>query len=225
MVTSMACYLRRVRRGDINQVVEIDREAFPGSWPIPNYRRELENRLAHYIVVCDKKRTAAPVLAGDKKPAASGFPGLVTRAWRFLNRNYLNGEGSPLADREYIAGFAGIWVLADEAHLTNIAVRELDRRRGVGELLLIAIIDLAAELKAAFVTLEVRISNEAAQRLYRKYGFNEVGVRKKYYTDNREDALLMTTDSLVSVHYQAQFRRLKELYSQRWGISDYRVNQ
>jgi len=84
--------------------------------------------------------------------------------------------------------------------------------------LLISIIDLSRELKAAFVTLEVRFSNTQAQKLYTKYGFKEVGVRRHYYTDNREDALLMTTDNLTSVAYQAQFERLKQIYARKWGV-------
>ena len=82
--------------------------------------------------------------------------------------------------RQYIVGFAGIWVLADEAHITNIAVRQRYQLRGIGELLLISIIDLAKELKASIMTLEVRTSNIAAQNLYSKYGFTQVGIRRDY---------------------------------------------
>lgn len=218
MVLDMACYVRRMRREDIVQVVEIDREAFPGSWPTPNYRRELENRLAHYIVVCDGSKTA-PAREKVEKTLASGFLGLATRVWRFLELERFTGGSQASSSREYITGFAGIWVLADEAHLTNIAVRELDRGRGVGELLLISIIDLALELEASFVTLEVRASNKEAQRLYAKYGFKQVGVRRNYYTGDREDALIMTTDSLTSASFQAQFQHLKRRHARKWGTT------
>ena len=213
--------MRRMRREDIGQVVEIDREAFPGSWPTPNYRRELENRLAHYIVVCDGSRTV-PVPEKDERLAESGFLGLVTRVWWLFDRNRFASGLSP-SNREYITGFAGIWVLADEAHLTNIAVREMDRGQGVGELLLISIIDLALELKVDFVTLEVRASNKEAQKLYTKYGFNQVGVRRNYYTDNRENALIMTTDGITTDPYQAKLQHLKRLHARKWGIPLYRV--
>jgi len=94
----------------------------------------------------------------------------------------------------YIMGFAGLWLLVDEAHITNIAVREKHRRQGIGERLLIAIIELAIELGANLITLEVRASNSEAQKLYAKYGFIRVGLRRGYYTDNREDAVLMSLE-------------------------------
>ncbi len=216
--------MRRMRREDIDQVVKIDREAFPGSWPTPNYRRELENRLAHYIVVCDGSRTM-PVPEKDERPAENGFLGLATRVWRLFDRERFTGGGLSPSNREYITGFAGIWVLADEAHLTNIAVREMDRGQGVGELLLISIIDLSLELKVDFVTLEVRASNKDAQKLYTKYGFNQVGARRNYYTDNRENALIMTTDGITTAPYQAQLQHLKRLHARKWGIPLYRIAQ
>ena len=113
--------------------------------------------------------------------------------------------------------------MADEAHIINIAVREDHRRQGVGELLLISIIDLATELNASIVTLEVRTSNTAAQSLYRKYGFSQVGIRKGYYTDNREDAILMSTEKIASTPFQAQLNRLKQAHSKRWGIPLYQI--
>jgi len=216
--------VRRMRREDIDQVVEIDREAFPDSWPVPNYRRELENRLAHYLVVCDESRTL-PVPEKDERPGDGGFPGLVSRVWRLFDSGRKITGGLPPSNREYIMGFAGIWVLADESHLTNIAVRELDRRQGVGERLLISIIDLSMELKTSFVTLEVRASNIEAQKLYTKYGFNQVGVRRHYYTDNREDALLMTTDGITTDSYQVKLQHLKQLHAKKWGVPLYRIAQ
>jgi ribosomal-protein-alanine N-acetyltransferase len=93
-----------------------------------------------------------------------------------------------------IVGYAGLWFIVDEAHLTSIAVREEQRRRGIGEQLLKASLQLAAARQAAMMTLEVRASNQAAQALYEKYGFKTVGVRRGYYTDNHEDAYLMTVD-------------------------------
>jgi ribosomal-protein-alanine N-acetyltransferase len=95
-----------------------------------------------------------------------------------------------------IVGFAGIWLLVDEAHITTFATRSPWRRRGIGERLLVALLDLALARGAKEATLEVRPSNIAAKRLYEKYGFKVVGVRPRYYSDNNEDALIMTTDSL-----------------------------
>lgn len=108
----------------------------------------------------------------------------------------------------HILGAAGVWVVLDEAHLTTIAVRERRRGQGLGERLLQHAIEVATELGADSLTLEVRVSNEPAQALYRKYGFAVVGRRKNYYTDIREDALVMTVNGLTGEPYQ---RRLEEL--------------
>jgi ribosomal-protein-alanine N-acetyltransferase len=95
-----------------------------------------------------------------------------------------------------IVGFAGIWLLVDEAHITTFATRTAWRRQGIGERLLVALLDLALARGAKEATLEVRPSNIPAKRLYEKYGFKVVGVRPRYYSDNNEDALIMTTDTL-----------------------------
>jgi ribosomal-protein-alanine N-acetyltransferase len=95
-----------------------------------------------------------------------------------------------------IVGFAGMWLLVDEAHVTTFATRLAWRRQGIGERLLLALLDLAAARGAHEATLEVRPSNTSARQLYEKYGFKVVGVRPRYYSDNNEDALIMTTESL-----------------------------
>lgn len=111
----------------------------------------------------------------------------------------------------YIMGFAGLWMLVDEAHITNIAVREKHRRQGIGEALLIAIIELAIKLGAHLITLEVRASNAEAQKLYAKYGFVRVGLRRGYYTDNREDAVLMSIENVKSAAIELE--RLKRVFA------------
>jgi ribosomal-protein-alanine N-acetyltransferase len=99
---------------------------------------------------------------------------------------------------EDVAGFAGLWVMVDEAHITTFAVDPRWRRRGIGERLLLALLDVAVERRAREATLEVRLSNMPARRLYEKYGFRPVGIRPRYYSDNGEDALIMTTEALGS---------------------------
>lgn len=90
-----------------------------------------------------------------------------------------------------VIGYAGMWVILDEAHITNVAVHPEYRGRRVGEALVRHLLGEARNLGADRMTLEVRLSNLAAQRLYQKLGFVPVGVRKGYYVDNNEDALLM----------------------------------
>jgi ribosomal-protein-alanine N-acetyltransferase len=91
-----------------------------------------------------------------------------------------------------VAGYAGFWLIVDEAHIGALAVHPLWRRQGLGEKLLARLLRQARELGAVLATLEVRAGNQAAQALYRRYGLVEVGRRKKYYQDNGEDALLLT---------------------------------
>lgn len=93
-----------------------------------------------------------------------------------------------------IAGYAGMWVIMDEAHITNIAVRSMYRGKKLGERLLTELRRKANNRGAKRMTLEVRVTNRIAQNLYEKLGFRSVGVRKGYYTDNNEDALIMWAD-------------------------------
>ncbi len=210
-----------MRKEDIPQVIEIDREAFPTQWSPANYRRELENRLAHYIVACDEGKMVEETEV--KASSEKGISGLASRVKQLFNRDRFSGSELPPSGREYIAGFAGFWIMADKAHITNIAVWVSHRRQGIGELLFISIINLAAELNAHVITLEVRASNIAAQSLYQKYGFTQVGLRHGYYTDNREDAVLMSTENITSASFQAHLQQLKRAHSRKWGIALYQV--
>jgi len=90
-----------------------------------------------------------------------------------------------------IVGFAGVWVIIDEGHITNIAVHPNFREKGIGTTLLQSLIDHLEDWGCNSLTLEVRSSNDAAKGLYKKFGFLEEGIRKKYYNDNDEDALIM----------------------------------
>ena len=217
----MPYYVRLMSKEDIAQVSEIDREAFPTLWPPANYQHELQNRLAHYIVACDEGKTVEEprVEASPEK----GFPTLASRVRQFFNPNRFFSNELPPSGKEYIVGFTGFWIMVDEAHITNIAVRELHRHQGIGELLLISTIDLATELNARIITLEVRASNTAALDLYHKDGFTQTGLRRGYYTDNKEDAVLMSTENIASASFQAHLQRLKQAHSRKWGIALYQI--
>ncbi len=95
-----------------------------------------------------------------------------------------------------VIGYAGAWVILDESHITNIAVLEEYRGRGIGKQLTRALLQYLSNLGACYATLEVRVSNERAQNLYRSLGFVSVGKRKRYYEDNGEDAFLMVCEHL-----------------------------
>jgi ribosomal-protein-alanine N-acetyltransferase len=120
---------------------------------------------------------------------------------------------------ERVVGFAGLWMMVDEAHITTFAVRRGWRRHGIGERLLIGMLDIALARQAKEATLEVRPSNFAARRLYEKYGFVLVGVRSRYYTDNNEDALIMTTPPLQARDMVERLARLRSQVERRPPIA------
>jgi [ribosomal protein S18]-alanine N-acetyltransferase len=102
-------------------------------------------------------------------------------------------------DAEEILGYAGAWLIFEEGHITNIAVKEERRGMGVGYALAKALIQYAANLGVQYLTLEVRKSNLIAQAMYRKLGFEKASVRKRYYPDNDEDAYLMVLRHMPDV--------------------------
>ncbi len=108
-----------------------------------------------------------------------------------------------------IIGFCGYWLILEEAHITTIAVHPAQQRRYIGELLLLSLIEHAAKAGAKWLTLEVRVSNQSAQKLYQKYGFTALGRRKGYYQDDGEDALVMWTENIWQGEYQERLKRLK----------------
>ncbi len=108
-----------------------------------------------------------------------------------------------------IVGYGGMWLMVDEAHITTFAIDPLWRRRRIGERLLLAFLDLALDRGAHEATLEVRLSNLPARRLYEKYGFRPVGLRPRYYSDDHEDALIMTTEPLAGRAMRDRVERLR----------------
>lgn len=202
MVTLTRYQLRPMTEADIPQVAEIEGQSFPTTWPRTAYRRELANRLARYLVLID--RAHAP-LSPEEAPQGRSLLGFLRR--------------KPSADSttDYIVGYVGVWLMVDQAHVVAIAVREDYRRRGLGELLLSEAIDLALANGQESVTLEVRRSNESAQALYEKYKFLKVGVRRRYYTDNKEDALIMTTPPIDSPSYFDHLAYLRQRWESRWA--------
>ncbi len=207
----------------IPAVSSIERLSFPQPWPQNAYRREiLENRMAHYIIVRQvdgSPATATPQHSRTVQPTGD----LFNRISRFLRPP--EPPPSPELEEELrsIVGYAGIWVMTDEAHVTTIASHPDVRGRGVGELLLVALIHRAEEIGARWMTLEVRASNAVAQNLYRKYTFKEMGVRRGYYSDNREDALVMWTDALDSDSFQTAFDRNERKLAERIGSAEVRL--
>jgi ribosomal-protein-alanine N-acetyltransferase len=208
----MRYVVERMTLSDIPRVVEIEKLAYPTPWPPSAYRSELqEKRTAHYIVVRDTRLNDLVVAQPPKEPPPRRpFP----LSWLPSRRQ----ETTP--DTATIVGFAGLWLMVDEAHITTIAAHPAYRGRGVGELLLSSLIGIAYSIHAVRVTLEVRVSNTIAQNLYRKYGFKQEGRRRRYYSDNNEDAYIMTTDDIDSPGYVEKFSQLRAKLLARLEIDD-----
>ena len=203
MLTLSRYEVRKMTEADIDQVADIERESFPTTWPRTAYRRELSNNLARYLVVIDREHKH--VAPGQKN--RSGLLRILKRA------------DDTAQTTDFIVGYVGVWLLVDEAHIVAIAVREAYRRRGLGETLLAGAIEVALENRQESVTLEVRRSNEGAQALYEKYRFLKVGVRRRYYSDNHEDAIIMSTPPIQDRAYREHLQYLQDALERRYGSS------
>ena len=207
--------LRRMRAEDIPQVIDIEREAFSPGWVGTPFRRDLNSRYCRFLVAYLPNDNDAVSLDETTQPALD--PPDASLWGRMLHgvKSALGLPGQQPSDE--LAGYVGIWLQGSQAHITEIAVRESLRGQGIGELLLIGTVRVALEQGMDEVTLEARVSNFIAQRLYDKYGFNEMGIRKNYYADNREDAVIMTTDAIHAGAYREKFTCLQERFLERYG--------
>lgn len=195
---------------DIPDVAAVERLCFSNPWPPSAYRRELRDPARnHYIVLR---------WTGDE-----GADTGVAERPRPLLPLFSFGRRGETGSRSRIVGFAGLWIMLDEAHITTIGIAPDHRRRSLGELLFVRLVDEAVRRGARWVTLEVRVSNEAAQTLYRKYGFEIQGTRRNYYSDNNEDAYIMWSPELSDAAVLERYRALREDLERRmsrWDVSD-----
>jgi ribosomal-protein-alanine N-acetyltransferase len=164
-----------MRESDIATVQEIEREIFATPWPRNAYYRELASRASAHYVVLRQEGVEAPA--------------------RFRGPDF-----DPT-----IIGYGGMWRMYDEAHVTTIGVRKDLQGFGYGRVLFAGLVQAAYELGAKWITLEVRVSNDNAQRMYEGFGFKVIGRRRGYYTDNGEDAIVMWSDSIYSPRFRRAF--------------------
>ncbi len=198
-----------MRPDDIAEVAQVERRSFTNPWPTSAYRRELQNtEQNHYIVLRGELDAdhAFDTESHSVMPRRLLFP--LNFGRRALSRKRT----------EPVIGFAGMWNAFDEAHVTTIAIDEPWRGRGLGELLLAALYDEAARRNANWLTLEVRVSNESAQALYRKWGFTVQGTRRRYYSDNNEDAYIMWSKAISDPAYRAEIERLRRVVLERMPV-------
>lgn len=162
--------LRYMRTSDIAQVVAIDQQSFNPPWTARSYDYEIRESQYSHMIVLEQV---------DGTPRSS-----LWQRW----------FGSRPSSAHRILGYGGLWNIADEAHISTIASHPQYRGRGLGELVLAAMVAKAIHNRAAYVVLEVRVSNTAAQNLYHKYDFKIVETKKGYYHSNGEDAYDMRLD-------------------------------
>lgn len=185
---------------DAAAVAGIDARAFgAGGWPQRAFLAELrENRLARYFVVAEP----APHLPAGPASAAGG------------------GAAPPADDA--LLGYIGCWVVADAVHIVTVGVEPAFQRQGIGDLLVVRALELAWEAGVPTVTLECRASNRAAQALYRKYGFDIAGRRRRYYSD-QEDALIMTASGVDSAPFRDHIEARRAEHAARRRIALTRI--
>ncbi|MCU0475181.1 MAG: ribosomal protein S18-alanine N-acetyltransferase [Anaerolineae bacterium] len=188
----MTVRVRPMQLGDVGQVTAIERTAFSSPWSPRTYIYEMtESDYSHMLSV---------TLPSAPLPAAPRWARLLLR-WR-------------PTPAEHLVAYGGLWHLYDEAHISTIASHPEHRGQGYGELALLAMMQRAVVLGAAYVALEVRVSNTRAQALYHKHGFQVAGVKLRYYHDNGENAYdmrLPLTDPIrqrVTEVYQAACQRM-----------------
>lgn len=213
---------------DVAEVARVERRCFSNPWPTSAYRRELQAPHQNHYLILRREAPEPPVALVD---ATSGRDGAAPDAagpgkghLRAMPRRTL--LPLPIARRfgatepprpDPIVGFAGMWVMYDEAHITTIAVEAACRGQGLGELLVVAMFGEALRRRAEWLTLEVRASNDAAQRLYTKYGMVTKGRRRRYYSDNNEDALILWSRTLHDATYRAEIAELRGRLLHRLG--------
>jgi ribosomal-protein-alanine N-acetyltransferase len=186
----MPFVVNKMTPADVPAVAALEQIAFTMPWSIHAFEYEVRNNpMAHFVVA-----SPSPLALQDRE----------LRTPESASWNRTSGTSRT------ILGYGGLWLIVDEGHICTLAVHPNWRGHGLGELLLSTMVEQAMHLEAVVATLEVRASNRIAQKLYEKYGFVRVGLRKGYYADNHEDALIMTTELLSSPTYRERFQRLKD---------------
>jgi len=164
---------------DLGDVMVIERLSFSSPWSERAYRFEIEQNENSVMLVA---RPAFPLSLWDRIRGRAGV-------------------------RSPVLGYGGLWLLVDEAHISTIAVHPQWRGKGLGELVMLSLLEQGIRRGMQRATLEVRVSNETAQGLYRKLGFESAGRQRRYYSDNNEDAFIMVTPPFDTPGFKENLRR------------------
>lgn len=206
-------------QNDVPDVGRVERLCFPNPWPASAYRRELQNPSQNYYVVL-RLRPSTALMNGSSTRESDvdhGDPKRPLPRRSLLPLQLGKRHPDPDVTHGQLVGFAGMWMAFDEAHVTTIGVDPAFRGHGLGELLFLSMVDEAMARGALWLTLEVRVSNLQAQALYRKYGFTVHGTRKRYYSDNGEDALIMWSRALTDADVRAEIENRRDELARRLG--------
>jgi ribosomal-protein-alanine N-acetyltransferase len=238
----MPYILEPMKQDDIPEISRIEHLCFSMPWPASAYRRELRTPETNRYLVVRYLTPDEAVSAGIPEPTSANLTSLShpeiqangtgdtvaaydsqhvqpKTLWSsllpWLKPPSANGSAPSPASRYPIIGYAGLWLMVDEAHVTTIGVHPEHRGHGAGELLFVGLIDVAWQMKASRVTLEVRVSNTGAQALYRKYGLEVAGLRRRYYSDNGEDAYIMWSEPIASTEFRERVDKLRASLAER----------
>lgn len=174
-------------------VLDLDQRCLGGLWTLEGYRRELESPNSELLIL---------------KPSAVD---------RSTTAETTSRVQTP------VLGFGCYWAILEEAHITILAVDFPYRRQGLGHCLLWALLSSAYRRKLERATLEVRISNQSARSLYKKFGFREAGCRRRYYQDTGEDALVLWRGGLQSPDFLQTLKALQQEGLERLSHSDWHL--
>ena len=191
----------------LSAVLQMDQDCLGGLWTEAGYRREIDSPNSQLLII-----KSAPALSnpGYPKPTLQSCP---------------QPPSPPSSNLEpQIIGIGCVWFILEEAHITALAIQAPYRRQGLGQFLLISLLETAIQRQSEWATLEVRLSNEPAQKLYERLGFIAIGQRKKYYQDTGEDALILWNKGLQKRSFHHDLEQLKnktrvKLQHAGWHVS------
>ena len=202
----MSLTLRYMQADDVRPVAAIDSLSFTPPWSKDSYAFEInQSRISHMVVLEERS-------GGSTRESAADV------GWLHRLSGWLKQETPTLTGKPCIVGYGGLWKIESEAHISTIAIHPDYRGRGFGEILLAGMFGKALRLDARYIVLEVRVSNQVAQNLYRKYGFTQHGRKKNYYRSSREDAYDMRVSFDAAI--RRRFERLYQALREKHGFRD-----
>lgn len=206
---------RYATTADAREMGRLLREVFPTLDQPTSFTRDVQRPdMAHMLAV----RKLRPDEVRGQQARSSGLLGALRDLWHALPI-FGNGNENGNHTDERIAGLVSLWIVHDQAHITAIATSPEERRKGIGGALMIMAINEAIDRGADIVTLEVRSKNQRARTLYRRFGFAETGLRRNYYRDPIDHAIIMSTPNMRQPAFRQLFQLRVDEHDQINGIT------